>query len=194
VRLTRSTPPATAAQLSASADALQTEIAALEAEERDANAALAELVGDPAYREVEARVRELRYLVPSKRDVLARIQAAIPAAEQRERRQAFCDKRADLERRTAKLARKATREYAELAGALADLLHELDANEREHAALSCDGRELGEQLGRNAEYRARGDLPAARSLGVYRSVLREAQIPAWDDPRPLFDGRLRRAN
>ncbi|MGN6849602.1 MAG: hypothetical protein ACTHJK_09050 [Sphingomicrobium sp.] len=196
MRITRNSPPASAAQLEATAADLRSEVAGLEEEERDFNAALADLVGDPVYAEVEARVRELRFLIPSKRDTLARIEKAIPVAADRERRAAFADRKADLDRRTAKLARTAGKRFPELAGPLADLLNELVANEREWSSLRDEARELGEEGGicHHAEVRARIDLPGARVGGIYRSVLREVQIPNWHGGKPLFDADLRPRN
>jgi hypothetical protein len=192
-RFTRTTPPASAAQLTATAADLRAEIAGLEAEERDCNSALADLVGDPSYAEVERRVRDLRFVIPSKRDTLARVEKAIPAAAERERREQFAERKADLERRTTKLARTAAKRFPELAGPLAELLNDLAANEREWALLGGDARELGESSGslHSAEFLARRELPGARVGGIYRSVVRETQIPSWDSVTPLFDAGLR---
>jgi hypothetical protein len=191
MRLTRTTPPATAAQLRASIASTKAEIAGFEAERTDCNAALPDLVGDPAYAEVEGRLRELRALIPIKHDVLTRLEAAIPAADDRERRADYASRYADQERRTAKLARKAAKLYPELAGPLAELLHELEANDREWNLLRGEARDLGEQsIGHTAEVRARMELPGARQLGVFKSVLRETQLPNWNGGRPLFDAGL----
>lgn len=189
-RFTRTTPPASAAQLKATAADLRREIAGLEAEERECNAALSELVGDPSYPNLEARTRELRFLTPSKRDVLARVEAAIPAAEERERRAAFAERKADLERRTTKLARTAGKRFPELAGPLAELLNDLRTNEREWMLLGKEARELGEQTGHPAEVRARIGLPGTRPGGVFRSILRETQVADWHGGKALFDADL----
>jgi hypothetical protein len=193
MKLSRTTPPASAAQLQASAASLRTEITGLETEEAKCSAALADLVGDPGYERVEARARELRFLIPTKRETLARIEKAIPPAAERERRADFAERKADLERRTTKLARTAAKRFPELAGPLAELLNDLTANQREWAVLGNEARELGESSGSiySAEYQARGDLPGARSLGIFHSVLRETQIPAWEGGKPLFDAGLR---
>lgn len=196
MKFTRTTPPATVAQLQASVASLRAEIAQLEREERECHSSLPDLISDPSYHSVEARTRELRFLLPTKRDTLARIEKAIPAAEERERRAAFAERKADLGRRTAKLARTAAKRFPELAEPLAALLNELVANEREWDLLRGEARELGEpgDIGRAAEYRARADIPGARVGGIYRSVLRETRIPSWAGGRALFDANLRPRN
>jgi hypothetical protein len=192
MKFTRTTPPPSVAQLHASVSSTKAEIAALEAEERDCNAALPDLVGDPAYAEIEARLRELRFAIPSKHDVLKGLEAGIPAAVRRECLADYVSAHADQERRTAKLARKAAKLYPELAGPLADLLHEMEANEREWDMLRLEARDLGVQggIGHSAEVRVRMDLPGARQLGIFKSVLRETQLPNWNGGRPLFDAGL----
>jgi hypothetical protein len=98
----------------------------------------------------------------------------------------------DLERRTAKLARTAAKRFPELAGPLAELLNDLSTNEHEWTMLGHEARQLGEEagLGHSAEYRARRELPGARVGGIYRSILREVQLPSWTGGKALFDAGL----
>lgn len=187
MRIGRSTPLATAEQLRQTASKRRTKIAEMKTEHANIRDCVAELVGDPAHEEAENRLAELDVLIPVEERILARIEAAIPVAEERERRTAFLEKRADLDRRTEKLVRRIRRDYPPAAASLAELLNEMRANEREWDALRDQARDLGEQgIGHSAEYRARGELAGARQLGVFKSILLEAVVPAWSDPRPLF--------
>lgn len=194
MRFIRTSPPPTAAHLSNEADRRRSDLAAMHAERAELAAAVADLIGDPAHDQVEARLANLDVRIPIEERILARIEAAIPVAEDRERRQAFAERKADLDRRTAKLARTAGKRFPELAGPLADLLEELKANDREWEAFRWEARDLGEEghQGHAAEVRARIDLPGARVGGVYKSVLSATQIAAWGGGRDLYDGGLQR--
>jgi DNA repair exonuclease SbcCD ATPase subunit len=186
-RFTRSTPPRTAAQLKASEAALKVEIPALEDEERDVQAALADLVGDPAYEDVEARARELRFVIPTKRDTLARIQAAIPKAEKREELEAYKVDVADLERRTNKAARTIEARYTAAAGALADVLKEMAENELAWSRIGDRARDLGIDgtVGHNVEFRLRREFTCG--IRGFQSLHTTAKVDGWNG-RPLFVG------
>jgi hypothetical protein len=144
------------------------------------------LAGDPAaLAEAQAELREAQAMLPVKEAALAAIEAAIPVAEEREGRASALARRDDLERRTVKLSRSLEQRYDAAASALAAVLEELKANEREWEVVNRD-LAAGEG-GRSLEYRLRSDAKRARKLGVFHSLTTESRVVAFDGS-VLFDG------
>jgi hypothetical protein len=97
-------------------------------------------VGDPGYEDVEARACELRFLIPTKRDTLARIEKAIPAAAERDRRKRIEAEIEDQALKSAKLQRGLEARYTKAAEAFAEVCREVaaDADRWRSARLSAD--------------------------------------------------------
>lgn len=128
MKFARTTPPATAAQLEAEAGQRRTKLAAMRSERDGLAARITDLVGDACHGPAEARLAELEALIPVEGKVLARIEAAIPTAEHRERRQRIEAEIEEQARKSAKLSRGLAARYTKAAEAYAEVCRDIQAD------------------------------------------------------------------
>ena len=188
MRFTLTSAPASASKLRTEAAAVRESIANLTAERDEIESTLPDLVGDPVTRrEAEDRLATVNAELGRDRRTATLIEAAIPAAEDRERREAFARRKTDLERRTEKLKRGLDRRWNTAAAELAKVATEIEANETEWKSLGYDARELGERSDHSVEFRARRNFDGAFALRIYQPLLPQTRIPRFEGGM-LFDG------
>jgi hypothetical protein len=177
--------PVSAADLAAQAREIEAEIAQLSQEQTVIDEALPSLMAE-AERQAEAIVRlaEIDALLPLKSRALNLLKAAIPAAEKRETIEKFEAQKAELEKRTEKLARTLPDQYVRAAEQFVTVLRAMEANAHEWAMLTAQADIAGLRVhGEDAEYRLRRGLPGYERGGP---LWRGTSVPAWHRNNDLY--------
>lgn len=179
----RNAAPATSAQLRASKEKKLADIAALIAEEAEISEALPLLVNEPhRAAEGEMRLRDIAVLLPCEKRALEAIEKAIPAAEDRERREAIQAQIDEQVRQSAKLQRGLESRYTKAAEAFAEVCREMQADADNWRQLRARADTVSPRLPtphKTAEMALRYDKFANPNYGL-KSVTEDLTVRAWD--------------
>jgi chromosome segregation ATPase len=179
---TRNAPPASAKILGENLAKAEAETNALAAEQEEIRSALADLVAEPErFVEAQARLRDIEALLPAKLRTVEAIRNAIPAAENRERRERIAAEIEEEARKSSRLQRGLEARYTKAAEAFAEVCRDIqaDADRLRHLrALADTANPRVPVTYRSAEHALRYDKFAA-SNGL-KGLTAGLTVRAWD--------------